>query len=125
MTTNKLDRPKYLVKGVILSYIITLVLILIFSLLLTFTSIRENKTALLNTIVMITSISLGSIYVSGKVKEQGWINGGLVGIIYYFILILIGFIFLKPMIIDIFSISKFIIATITGIIGGIIGINIS
>lgn len=125
MKTNTLDRFKYLAKGVILAYIITIILMLIFSLLLTFTSIGEDKITLLNTIVMIASISLGSVYVTRKVKEQGWVNGGLVGIIYYLILIIIGLIFLKTMIVDIFSISKLVISGITGIIGGMIGINIS
>lgn len=125
MKSKNISKPIYLLKGVLTAYIITIILILIFSLLLTFTSIRESKMSLLNTIVMIISITSGSIYVSGKVKEQGWINGGLVGIIYYLILIFFNLLLLRPMVFDVFSVSKLVIATITGVIGGIIGINVT
>lgn len=125
MKTKKLSKPIYLIKGVLLSYLVTIVLIIIFSLLITYTSISENKAILLNTIVMITSITFGSVYVAYKVKERGWINGGLVGIIYYLILIILNLLLLEPIVFDMFSVSKLIIATITGIIGGIIGINVS
>ncbi len=74
---------------------------------------------------MMLSISSGSIYVARRIKERGWINGGMVGIGYYLILIILNFIFLKPLVLDIFSISKLVLACIIGIIGGIIGINIS
>lgn len=124
MDLKKLNRPIYLAKGIVLSYIITIILILIFSLLLTFTSIKESRITLLNTVVMISSVTAGSIYMSRRTKEQGWINGGLIGLAYYLILIILGFLFLKPMVIDIFSLSKFLMAVITGVIGGMIGINI-
>lgn len=125
MKVKSWDKSIYLLKGLLLAYIITFVLILMFSLLLTFSSLREGKTSLLNTLVMIISITSGGIYVAGKVKEKGWINGGILGISYYFILILLNLLLLRPIIIDMFSISKLIIAFTTGIIGGIIGINIS
>lgn len=125
MKTKNLNKSIYLLKGLVLAYIITCILILFFSLLLTYSSLRENKMPLLNTIIMMTSITSGSIYVARKVKEKGWINGGVLGIGYYLILIILNFIFLKPLILDIFSISKLVLACIIGIIGGIIGINIS
>jgi len=125
MKVKSWDKSVYLLKGLLLSYIITFVLILMFSMLLTFSNLREGKTSLLNTLVMIISITSGGIYVAGKVKEKGWINGGVLGISYYFILILLNILLLRPIIIDMFSISKLIIAFTTGIIGGIIGINIS
>lgn len=125
MKTQKLSKPIYLLKGVLFAFIITIVLIIVFSLLLTYTSISENKMSLFNTLVMIISITFGSIYVAVMIKEKGWINGGIVGIVYYLILILLNLIFLKSYSLDMFSFSKFIIAIITGIIGGVIGINIS
>ena len=125
MKSKDFSREIYLAKGLVLAFIITLVLILISSLLLTYTSMKEGRMVLLNTIVMILSITTGSIYVAGKVKEKGWINGGILGVLYYLILLLISFTFLKPFTLDVFSISKLILTAITGIIGGIIGINIS
>ncbi len=120
----KKDKVIYLLKGLFIAYIITVVLILIFSLLLTYTNLQENKIPLLNTIALIGSIALASIYVSIKIKEKGWIMGAIIGIVYYIILIALNFLFLKTLAMDIFSISKLILASVTGMIGGMIGINL-
>lgn len=125
MKTKNLNKNIYLLKGLLLAYIITCILILFFSILLTYSSLRENKMPLVNTIIMVISVTSGSVYVAKMVKEKGWINGGIIGMAYYLILIMLNFIFLKPLVLDIFSISKLVLACIIGIIGGIIGINIS
>ncbi|NMB07804.1 MAG: TIGR04086 family membrane protein [Tissierellia bacterium] len=115
---------KYLFKALVLSYIFTLVLILIITFLLTYTSLKESTIPLLNTIIIIISITIGSIYISIKIGEKGWLNGGMLGILYFLILLLLNYLFVKPFTFDIFSFSKFFISLITGIIGGILGINL-
>lgn len=124
MKAKDFSKSIYLLKGLLLAFIVTSVLIIFFSLLLTYSTLRESKMPLLNTVIMIVSITSGSIYIGRKIKEKGWINGGLIGISYYIILIMLNFLFLKPFTIDIFSITKLFLASITGVIGGIIGINI-
>lgn len=124
MKVKDFSKSIYLLKGLLLAFIITSVLIIFFSLLLTYSTLRESKMPLLNTIIMIISITSGSIYMGRKTKEKGWVNGALIGIGYYLILIMLNFLFLKPFTIDIFSITKLFLASITGVIGGIIGINI-
>ncbi len=125
MKGKDFSRGIYLGKGLLLAFMVTLVLILISSLLLTYTSMAEGRMTLLNTIVMVLSISVGSVYVAGKVKEKGWINGGILGISYYLIVLMLSFIFLKPFTLNVFSITKLFLTSLTGIVGGIIGINIS
>jgi len=115
---------KHLFKALVLSYILTLILILIMSLLLTYTSLKESNIPLLNTITMIVSISIGSIYIAIKIQEKGWLNGGILGVLYFLVLILLNFLFVKPFTLDVFSITKFLIALATGIIGGVLGINL-
>lgn len=124
MKEENLKNCIYLGKGLLLSYIITTILILLFSFLITYSSLEEGKTALLNTIVMIVSIASGSIYLTSKIREKGWISGGILGIGYYLILLIINLIFFKSLGFDMFSITKLGINAITGIIGGIIGINL-
>src|SRR5699024_11977220 len=82
----------YWLKGLILSYAISFTLIIIVSLLLHFTSLRENKLSMLNNIIMIISISIASIYLSIKIKEWVWLNGFLLGFSYYFVIILLNLI---------------------------------
>ena len=125
MKVKNWNKGIYLLKGLVLSYIITCILILFSSVLLTYSSLSEMKMPLLNTITMLISITVGSIYTAAKVKEKGWISGGIVGIAYYIILIALNVIFLRPLVFDIFSASKIILSSVIGVIGGIIGINLS
>ena len=124
MKTKGLNQGIYILKSLVLSFIFTLVLVLIVSLLLAYTPLKESTIPLLNTIIMIISITIGSIYISIKIGEKGWINGGIIGILYFLILVLLNYLFIKPFTLDIYSISKFFISLATGIIGGMIGINI-
>lgn len=124
MKTSAANRFVNVLKSVVLSFILTFVLILIVSLLLTFTSLKEGTMPLLNTVIMIISIAVGSIYMAIKAEEKGWLNGGLIGILYFLILLLINFLFIKPFIFDIYTVGKLFISIITGVIGGMIGVNI-
>lgn len=124
MKDKTLDRGIFILKSLAVAFILTLILVLIVSLLLTFTSLKESRIPILNTLVMIISITAASIYMAVKVEDKGWLNGGIIGALYFIILILLNYLFIKPFILDIYSISKFFIALFTGIIGGIIGINI-
>lgn len=124
MKDKSLDRGIYILKSLAISFIITIILVLIVSLLLTYTSLKESRIPLLNTIVMVISITTGSVYMAIKVEENGWLNGGIIGALYFLTLVLLNYLFVKPFVLDIYSISKFFIALVTGIIAGIIGINV-
>ena len=112
-----------ILKGLLVCYIVTIVFILIFSALLTYTKVKENSIPMLNTITMISSISLGAIYSTIKIKEKGWLHGGIVGILYYVVLLILNYTFAKPFTMDIYSMSKLLISLGAGVIGGMIGIN--
>ncbi|HLR34198.1 MAG TPA: TIGR04086 family membrane protein [Tissierellales bacterium] len=113
-----------LLKSLVLSYIVTLGLVLIMAIMLTYTPLKEKSIPLLNTITMMISIITGAIYLTLKIGEKGWLNGGIVGVVYYLILLLINIIFIKNHSIDIYTTSKIIISLVTGVIGGMIGINL-
>ncbi|NLV75694.1 MAG: TIGR04086 family membrane protein [Tissierellia bacterium] len=110
-------------KGLIFSLIITILLVFILSLVLLYTPFKESKIPLFNTVIMIVSITIGSIYVSTNIGENGWINGGILGILYFLVLVLLNYLFFKPFLVDMYLLGKFILSLITGVIGGIIGIN--
>ena len=124
MKDKGISQRFYILKSLALSFIFTLVLVLIVSILLTYTPLKESRIPLLNTIIMIISITVGSIYIAIIIGDRGWLNGGLVGILYFLILVLLNYLFIKPFVFDVYSISKFFISLVTGIIGGMIGINI-
>lgn len=110
-------------KSLLVSFVITIILLMIFSAFLTFTDLSEGKIPILNTVIMIVSIASGSIYGARNIKEKGYIVGGVIGVVYYLILLLLSFLFLNSLIFTVFSVTRLILAFIIGMIGGMIGIN--
>lgn len=120
---NKLNPINWL-KGLALAFIITFILLLIVALLLRFTNIRESHMTILNNFVLTISIVLSSAVLGRKIKEKGWLNGAILGFLYYFIIILFNLMFNRPLNFGIFLIIRLLIATAFGAIGGMIGINL-
>lgn len=125
MLIKNKSRIRYLGKGLLLAFIITIILLVLFSLLLRFTSISESKLPSFNNITMIISIVLASSYVAIKIKEKGWINGAIIGLLYYLIIILINVLFIKWDNNTILLLTKLALSGVTGVIGGMIGINLA
>ncbi|AKL95176.1 hypothetical protein CACET_c17280 [Clostridium aceticum] len=110
-------------KGLMRGYIVSLALFLIGAILITYTGLGENVIPILTSIIMIVSIAYAAIYVVVHTKKKGWLHGGLVGILYIFILILLSKAFVTGYMLDRVVYYRIIISMITGMIGGMIGIN--
>ncbi|TJX16131.1 TIGR04086 family membrane protein [Tissierella creatinini] len=115
---------KCVIRGLTYAFTITLILLFAFSLILRFTSLSETKTIQFNIIVMILGVAVASFYIGMKLKEKGWLNGAIIGFIYYLIIILINITFLKGDSTMVLLVSKLFLSTLTGFIGGMIGVNI-
>lgn len=115
---------KNVLKGIIIAFITTLVLILIFALLLTYTNISEDT--IFPVVVVITGISilLGSSLSNIKIKKNGFLNGGIIGFVYILLLYLISSAFIGDFSVNANSIILIIASILTGMLGGIIGVNI-
>lgn len=113
-----------IIKGSIFSIIISLILLLIFAILLCYTNLSENS--IKPTILVITGVGIliGSMISAKKIRKNGLINGGLVGAVYIIILYMVSSLTITNFSITINSLTMLIVAIITGMIGGIIGINL-
>jgi putative membrane protein (TIGR04086 family) len=111
-------------KGILLSYIITIPLFLIFSFILTYSDFPEKYVSPIVIVVTIASILLAGAFSTRGMKSKGWLNGGLVGFIYIFVLYLFSSIVSSNFGIDKRVLSMFMIGILAGSIGGIIGINL-
>lgn len=111
-------------KGSAFAVAITLILLLIYSVMLTYTKINENTMPIF--IIGITAISIlvGSLISSMNIKKNGITNGALVGAIYIVVLYLISSIISKNFGLNMYSIIMGILSVIAGAVGGIIGVNI-
>ena len=113
-----------IIKGSILSIILTIICVLIFSLILAYTNIPEKTMIPVITAVTAISILAGSIISVSKIEKKGIINGALVGLIYILTIYIISSIAKGNFGITINSIILIASAIIAGMLGGIIGVNI-
>ena len=112
-----------LIKGVGISLIVTLVLLLIFATILTYTETGEETINPVIIIVTAISILIGSSIENIKIKKNGLINGGIIGGIYMLTIYLISSILNWNFSLNFQSILMIIIGMIFGIFGGILGVN--
>lgn len=114
-----------IIKGSVTAIIITLILLFIFAILLTYTNIQEN---LINPVVIVItaiSILIGSSISTLKIKKNGLINGALVGIIYITTIYLISSLTGSGFECNINTVIMMVSSIIAGMLGGIIGVNIN
>lgn len=110
-------------KGVVVSFIVTLILLFVFSIVLTYSNISEN--IITPTIIVITAISIfvGSTIANLKMNKNGLMNGALIGGIYLMIIYIISSIINQEFSLTINSIIMIIASIICGMFGGVLGIN--
>ena len=123
---NNKDEKNFsnILKGSIISIIITLVFLVIFSLVIANTNVKEST--IIPGIIIISAMSLliGSIISTLKVSKKGLLNGAHVWLIYIIILYIISSFVNQNFEINVKCLIMIVTSIIMGMIGGIIGINI-
>lgn len=112
-----------IIKGSLLSIIVSVIFLIIFAMLLTYTSLSENTITPVVLAIVGLSILLGSYLSTKKINKKGILNGAMVGIIYMLILYIISSVIFMDFLINASSIIMIICGIIAGIIGGIVGVN--
>ena len=118
--TNSIVR---ILKGSAISIVMTLILLMIFAALLTYTNVNENTMPTVIIIITALSILIGSEISTSKIKKNGILNGALVGIIYIMFLYLISSIITRNFSLNNYAIIMIVTSVLIGGIGGIIGVN--
>ena len=106
-----------------IAIVITLALLFIFSILLTYTKISENTIPTVVIIISGLSILIATSIETKRLKKNGIITGGLIGLIYIFLIYLLSSIITKNFGLNTSSIIMCMTSIILGCLGGIIGIN--
>lgn len=121
---NGVNKFLLMIKGICFSMIITLVMILILSIILSCSSIKES--VIMPSVIFISSFSilLGGFLISKKINEKGMIYGSILGLIYMLILYLISSIMNFDFSLNINAIVMIVFGIIGGAIGGILGVNL-
>lgn len=127
---NKLENTEMkaniirILKGSITAIVITLILLFIFSIILTYTSIKESAMSPVVIVITAVSILIGSSISTLKIKKMGLVNGALVGLIYILTIYIISSLTGSGFEIQLQTIIMMLSAIVAGMIGGIIGVNL-
>lgn len=126
ITTEESEMKKKImaiIKGCLFAIILSIILLTIYALLLANTTISENT--IMPVVLTITGISIliGGTISSRKMKKNGLIYGGIVGLVYVLTLYLASSISIVGFSLSVNSFIMLAVGVITGIIGGIIGVN--
>lgn len=122
-TKEKNNNMVKIIKGSIIAMIITIIALTVYAAILAYTSVSE--TTMVPVVLTITGISIliGSSMSSISIKKQGIMNGGFVGLIYIIFLYVLSSIVSVGFELNMNAIIMLIVAILTGMIGGIIGVN--
>ena len=112
-----------IIKGILVSYLITLPIFAVFAYILTFTDFPQRYIPTAVIITTLLSIVVAGWLSSKNVKSKGWLNGGIVGIVYMVVLYLLSSTGYKDFSIDRQVVTMFIVGILSGCVGGILGIN--
>lgn len=123
--TAKYSSTIIIFKGIIVSFALTLISLFILALVLTYTNVQDTIVPLATIIITAISILIGSSISTIKIKRNGIINGGIVGVIYILTIYLTSSIVEVGFTLSLKSIIMIIIGIMSGIIGGIVGVNLS
>lgn len=112
-----------ILKGVVFSYIVTFILVFILSIVYYFCDMSDKLMGIAVFAIGVLGVFLGAFLLSRTISDKGMLHGGILGVIYCVILLILSFFINmeftmgKGMIINIFSYIG------SGMLGGIIGIN--
>ena len=112
-----------ILRGILISFLFTLCMLIIYSVLLVYTNISEQT--IRPVIITITGVSIliGSSLGTRKLHKNGMISGGIIGASYILLLYLISSTVNSNFSINWVSIIMIIVGLIGGVFGGVIGVN--
>ena len=115
----------YIGKGVLGSFFLTLVLILILGIVSTFLDVNASIRAACFIVITSLSVVYGSIYSTRKIQKRGWFIGILVALLYIFIIYLVAIISgSREFVINSTDLFMVALALLVGSLSGMLGINL-
>lgn len=113
-----------ILKGYVVSIVLSVIFVLIYSLILINTSIEEKT--IKPVVIGIAGISIlcGSIFSCLKIKKKGILNGVVVGVLYFASLYVLSSIVFCGFSFNISSLIMILVGILLGGIGGVLGVNL-
>ncbi len=112
-------------KALGICFAISFVLIILYALILSFTSMSDSTMNMTIQIIMIVSITISSIYGGKRVARKGWLFGLVLGLAFTLLLVPLSISFSQSFSLDKYFAAKTFMGSAVGLIGGIIGVNLN
>lgn len=112
-------------KSLGICFAISFVLIILYALILSFTSVSDSTMNLTIQVIMILSITIASIFEGKKIARRGWLFGMALGLAFVLLLTPLSMAFGLGFSFDKYFVAKVLMGAIVGLIGGIIGVNLN
>ena len=111
------------IKYSVLSFIISIILMLIFALVLVYTDVSESSINPVIIVISCISVIISSFILSRTIKSKGIICGAIMGGSYFILLYLLSGIISMNFSLSMYSIIMMASCIGTGMFGGILGVN--
>ena len=112
-----------LISGVLVGYAITCIIFLGYSLLITYTSLTDDKMPLVVAGATLVSVIVAGFDAARGAENKGWFWGIMAGLVYAVILMVIMTLVLKNFSVDSRTATVLVLSLAGGGLGGVIGIN--
>ena len=113
-----------IMKGVIFALIITLIGVFLLSLAMVFFDIGPSTNVIINIIITVISVFLGTIYSAKAINRNGWIVGFFVALGYLLCIFVFYAVLNGGVELTINDLYRTIMALAVGIFSGMVGINL-
>ncbi len=128
MKTPLKDRKNFhllkVLKGVVNAYFLTIILFLILALMLYCTKLSETVIPKAVIIISAISILLSGIKLTREIDDMGWLHGGLVGLLYMGILVVLSIMIMPSFSFRWGTVVDLFLGFIVGMFAGILGVNL-
>jgi len=107
---------KEIIKGSLISIGVTIILLLIYSIVLTYTNVMESTMNPIIIIITGISILLGSSIMTRKIKKMGIVNGGIIGLIYIVTIYILSSISETGFMLNTYSVIMILVSIVLGML---------
>lgn len=114
---------KKILKCVLLSFVMTVLLGGILAAAVYFWEIEEPVARIIAFAIMIVSVLFGSFVLAKNLNKNGLVNGLLMAIIYFAVILILSVILNGKAALKVSDITRFITIICSGMLGGVLGIN--
>ncbi len=119
-TENKGTNFLAVLKGVFWALTVSLLCVLIFAFIIKFTNISESAIMPINQVIKVLSILVGCFVASKKIKNNGWLWGLIIGVVYTLLAFLVFSILDGEFRFTLSLLNDLVFGAVLGLISGII-----